>query len=461
MVQLLKFWFILILCQKSLGVLEVYDNREMEAFGKAVTSVLRHNVNEFLRVQVLIFGVLEQFKDEMEAITRSASGLMLEVIDQEHLANLTSGTKIRPESNICRILCVMIFSSLESFNSKMISIFPNAQRDKANAIINFVQNASPAEILANAIKEWENPLLQAPDMFFFTNMNESFIDLITIESKTCTTCNESRLLTLNRFSKATFKWESLMQQLKMIEKLNGSIFDISSNDFKASEDKQKYVGYHYDLLKETAKFGNFKYRVKNIMTDDTRNVTNFRRKREDSDEHDYYKNHFIKVCNHYERGFKQRLIYKELYFVIPPGERYTDWEKLFLAFDAITWYLIATTFAVAFAVIFIIQLMPEAVQHLVFGINVSSPSMNLLAAFFGLSQIVLPQRSFPRFLLMLFIFWSLIFRTAYQGLLFEYLQGDGRKPEIKSIGELLDRNFTYFISTWHGCLMREMNLAGT
>jgi len=74
-----------------------------------------------------------------------------------------------------------------------------------------------------------------------------------------------------------------------------------------------------------------------------------------------------------------------------------------------------------------------------------------LTAFFGLGQIILSRRSFARFLLMLFIIWSMIFRTCYQGLLFEYLQGDGRKPAIKSIKELLDRNLTYFIHAHH-CL---------
>jgi len=65
-----------------------------------------------------------------------------------------------------------------------------------------------------------------------------------------------------------------------------------------------------------------------------------------------------------------------------------------------------------------------------------------------------PRRNFARFLLMLFIIWSLIFRTCYQGLLFEYLQGDGRKPPIKSIKELLSRNLTYFIHVQH-CLQLE------
>jgi len=126
-----------------------------------------------------------------------------------------------------------------------------------------------------------------------------------------------------------------------------------------------------------------------------------------------------------------------------------------LAFDLTTWLLIAGTFLASFVVIIIISnFAPLKVRHLIFGENVPMPALNVLIAFFGLSQATLPRGSFARFLLNLFIIWSIIIRTCYQGKLFEYLQGDNRKPQIKSINELMDRNFTYFVHAQH-CLELE------
>lgn len=57
-------------------------------------------------------------------------------------------------------------------------------------------------------------------------------------------------------------------------------------------------------------------------------------------------------------------------------------------------------------------------------------------------QFKIPRRNFARFLLLLFIIWSLIIRTAYQSKMFEFLQADPRKPRVMSLADIADRNFT-------------------
>jgi len=138
----------------------------------------------------------------------------------------------------------------------------------------------------------------------------------------------------------------------------------------------------------------------------------------------------------------------ELYFVVPLGQPLSEWEFLLLAFDAATWYLIVATFTTAFAFIFIVKVLKATtVRNFVFGRNVSSPALNILVVFFGLSQVMLPRRNFARFTLTLFIIWSLIIRTCYNGLLFEYLQSDKHHPGVQTIDELMTKNFTYFGNT--------------
>lgn len=56
----------------------------------------------------------------------------------------------------------------------------------------------------------------------------------------------------------------------------------------------------------------------------------------------------------------------------------------------------------------------------------------------------LPGRNFARFLLMLFLLFSLIMRTAYQGMQFELLRKEIRRPVIQRIDELLSQGYEIY-----------------
>ena len=133
--------------------------------------------------------------------------------------------------------------------------------------------------------------------------------------------------------------------------------------------------------------------------------------------------------------------------VVPPGEFYTSWEKLLLPFDWETWMWLGITFAIAFFVIFLIKVSKStSLYGLVIGYNVATPSLNVIAIFMGIGQILLPQRNVTRFLFINFVLFSLIIRTAYQGKYFEFLTSDMRRKPIQTIEELKDKNFTVIIN---------------
>lgn len=58
----------------------------------------------------------------------------------------------------------------------------------------------------------------------------------------------------------------------------------------------------------------------------------------------------------------------------------------------------------------------------------------------------LPGRNFARFILMCFMLFCLVMRTAYQGKQYEFMQKEMRKRGLETIDELIDNNFTFFIS---------------
>lgn len=148
-----------------------------------------------------------------------------------------------------------------------------------------------------------------------------------------------------------------------------------------------------------------------------------------------------------EHFYTQPLMFNGLCFGVPVGEPYNSYEKLVLPFDDEVWILIILTFIVTFIIIFLLKFMTFRIKDYVIGENVSSPAFNVILIVFGFSQDPLPQRNFTRFLLIVFILYCLIMRTAWQGKMFEFMQQDMRKPEVKSIEEMIEKNFTLYIES--------------
>lgn len=58
---------------------------------------------------------------------------------------------------------------------------------------------------------------------------------------------------------------------------------------------------------------------------------------------------------------------------------------------------------------------------------------------------ILPRRNFARFILALYLLFCLIIRTAYQGKQFEFLQKEIRPANVRSIDEMIQKDFTFYI----------------
>jgi hypothetical protein len=64
--------------------------------------------------------------------------------------------------------------------------------------------------------------------------------------------------------------------------------------------------------------------------------------------------------------------------------------------------------------------------------------------FFGIGQMRLPINNFGRIILMVFILFCLIIRTAYLGVLFEMITTDMRKNSPNTMEQLLAQNYTIY-----------------
>lgn len=134
--------------------------------------------------------------------------------------------------------------------------------------------------------------------------------------------------------------------------------------------------------------------------------------------------------------FSASLYTEYVTFTVPSGEPYSDLEKMFLMFDGETWICIGVFLFGGLLTIEVIKLMPSQVRNFVFGRSITSPTMNLADIFLNGGQMKNPGRNFARYMLIMFVMWSLIIRTCYQSKLYKNLQSRMRKPMLRSVDEL-------------------------
>lgn len=132
----------------------------------------------------------------------------------------------------------------------------------------------------------------------------------------------------------------------------------------------------------------------------------------------------------------------EWFFLLTPNNLYTNYELLFFPFDHLTWILLGLTFIFMFSFIFVINRTPRLRQLVYCEDSIVLTTYNIAGQFFGISQIREPVKTFPRIVLIFFIYFCLVIRTAYQGVLFDLMTGGLQKPLPETTNELISQNYT-------------------
>lgn len=294
--------------------------------------------------------------------------------------------------------------------------------------------------------------------FLVQSEDESSAKLLTFDWFTSENCDDKQLVVVNEYLKLT-GWRNGNFEKKKFFDFHGchigigvaqdhpasGIIRLIDSDENEVEGIYDYNGYYITMIESIAKNLNYKFTFNPSLSNYFRDDGLY-----------YYKNFSVEfrtlACGterYLQYPFQLHItnahVFAENYLLVPPGELYTDLEKFFLPFDMETWICIIVVFVVAIAVILVIDFLSESVKAEVYGTGVDHPILNLFAHYFGIGQNVLPMKDFARMLLMTFILFSLVIRTAYQSKMFEFLQKEMRKPEVKSIEELIDKNFTIYV----------------
>ncbi|KAG5669978.1 hypothetical protein PVAND_000267 [Polypedilum vanderplanki] len=298
--------------------------------------------------------------------------------------------------------------------------------------------------------------------------NESNIDLISLRLFSNEACNEQRLIKIDSFNLTSKKWNNDMENydnfgnfygcvlpfvpeylyglfyFKNFEdrpksnlNLKSLIFDFYDEILKRLHDYEdiEYDGVLYELVERMGKIANFTpfYQSKNSIRQDIVR-RNF-----------YFEKAFLFKPMEYSITLHSKTLYYEtLVSYLSQTELYSNYEKTFFPFDHITWVLLGLTFLITFLVIFIVNKLSRKIQDIIYGVKVNTPFYNVIGIIFGMSQNHLPGRSFPRFILMCFIIFCLVFRTCYQSKMFEFISIDMRVPPPQSIDDIIERGYSIY-----------------
>jgi hypothetical protein len=356
------------------------------------------------------------------------------------------------------ILLVDSFQTLDNFNQN--AKFTNKAPKKHKFYV-YGKNLTETEImrlqdnLPFAVMSMHNNIAKRDFLHFeyFLIEDENLIKLVTLVFFSPGHCRKKKILEINRFNKTTKKWAHGLFSTKKFDNFYGCELNFLTFDNRSILDGHDKlnpgVGFNYEIIEEIAKKLNFKPQIyfngklkKQIM--DLAVMTVCKPMPNDD--------LFFEINTHYSEFYMTAADY----FFVPLGAEYDGYEKLKFPFDDYTWGMIAFVFFVTFVTIFLVNRMTTKIKDIVFGDNIQGPFLNAMAHFFGLGQIRLPARNFARFILMVFILYCLIIRSVWQSKMFEFLQKEMRKPEVKSCEEIRFRNFTIYIPTFFGMFFEMM-----
>lgn len=131
--------------------------------------------------------------------------------------------------------------------------------------------------------------------------------------------------------------------------------------------------------------------------------------------------------------------------IILPSDRFLDpFLKLFYVFERELWLTLLAVCAITLLVYELVSALFSNFSK-TFLSELPIPSLSLLIAFVGGSESKVPKKDFPRILLATFLLFFTVIRTVYQGGLFNILQTDIRVNQIKTIDDINNLHYTFYI----------------
>lgn len=355
---------------------------------------------------------------------------------------LESSSKIK--ANVLRSWSVILIDSLESFMEIYEKISPNKFRFNGYYTIVCTQFNTDCGIQEVFKLLWKKQMWK----IVFVSMNNSKFKAQSFNPFRNGNCNDFSPFSVQTSKKNVNSFKTKLTDLK---KCPIKVTTFYMAPFVMLK-KQELVGRDADLMKTLSQVLNFKLEIElmngtipwgylNANGTGTGAISKLLNNETDLIIGDYFlKSDRKKFFDNSDPYFESHLI-----FVVPVAEKLSSFEKLFQPFELEVWILFFGFCTAGIFVILIVNQISKKTRQIVFGFNVHSPISNMLQIVLGHSQPILPDKTFARFILMLFVMFNLVMRSIYQGSLYRFLQSEESHKQVKSLEELYERNFKFYI----------------
>lgn len=410
-------------------------------------------INEFylkpqLDFEILIFGRKSKDIDVLlNEVLRKCDAVRIKITSISHQKG--KSTVLFPYNTI------FLFDDVKSFfKFKKFALFNSGFHRKNAKFIVYCHNLKHNDIEKLMINprfhflgEDDTELL----MYYVVKRSKKEFELVTPEYFTKRVCRKLQLVTLNKFNVKKKKWiKNALTIPEKFQKFHDCMIGVTAipnfDGYTYDRLDGSLRGFYFDLVKILEQRGNFTafYKIMEINLKTKPPTVNEIPHQGFIFDSQLIFNERVNYVQFFVKGlqFTTSTTEETVIFAITPAEKLTNFEKVLLPFDELTWELLIVTFCGSMIVIFCISFTSMNLRNIFFGVKVQTPILNVVGTFFGISQTVLPQKSFARFILMNFILFCLIMRTAYQGVLFELMATDMRKKLPETIDDLIERNYT-------------------
>jgi hypothetical protein len=273
------------------------------------------------------------------------------------------------------------------------------------------------------------------------------IELRTFEWWTEQACDVEQFVVLNKFDKKSLKWEEPLKVPEKFENFHGCILsDFSLITNVRYIDYSTFLGSYNYPHPVVPKVQALKYELEGILAEIFAQKGNYKVSRKKTFFDNPHIHRILVPFSELEKyHYGTRYCEEKEIVMIPIPEKYSSFEKMILPFDYLTWTFLITTFCGAFMIILTVdKMLPKFVKQIIFGEKVNAPLVNLVSHFFGIGQTRLPKNNYARIILIFYMFFCLVFRTAYQGVFFEMMTSDVHKRIPETLKELKEKGVVLY-----------------
>lgn len=131
---------------------------------------------------------------------------------------------------------------------------------------------------------------------------------------------------------------------------------------------------------------------------------------------------------------------------IPKGRKMSPFERLYKPFRYIIWSCFSSSLIFAVLFIYYLRFLGKSnIMDFVYGYRNRIPFTNLLSTLFGGPTLTrLPYKTFARYILVVWMLYTFVLRSAYSAELFKLLQDGRARTSMSSFREVIDNNYTIY-----------------